>query len=99
MSQRFEPIACSLPLREAASQAGEWHELAGRAIRVERVKNGISVVYPPDFAGLVEDLVAREAACCAWLSLQTRRGTEGIQVRLTSANPEAQPVIEALVGI
>ncbi len=99
MSQRFEPIACSLPLREAAAQAGEWHELQGRALRVERVEDGLSVVYPLDLAAQVEGLVAREAACCAWLTLETRRESEGIQVSLTSTNPDARPVIEALVGI
>lgn len=99
MSERFEPIACSLPLREASSQAGEWHELGGRAIRVERVEDGISVVYPLEMTAQVKDLVAREAACCAWLSLETRRHNEGIQVRLTSPDPDAQHVIEGLVGI
>lgn len=99
MSNHFEPIACSLPLREAARQAGEWHELQGRALRLENLQDGISVVYPLDLAEMVEDLVAREAACCAWLSLETRRESDGIRVRLTSPDPVARPVIEALIGI
>lgn len=99
MSQEFEPIACSLPLREAASQAGEWHELHGCALSVEEVEQGISVVYPIELATQVEHLVAREAACCEWLSLDTQIEGRGIRVQLTSANPEARQVIEALVGV
>lgn len=99
MSQKDEPIACSLPLREAANQAGEWQELHGRALRAEKLEDGVSIVYPLELAGQVEDLVSREAACCAWLSLETRYEHEGLRVLLRSSNPDAQPVIEALVGI
>lgn len=99
MGEKFEPIACSLPVREAAKQAGEWHDLHGRAKTVEKIEDGVSVVYPLELASQVEDLVAREAACCAWLSLETEQDDLGIRVRLTSADPDAWRVIEALLGM
>ena len=97
MSQEFEPIACSLPLREAAKQAGEWHDLSGRALQIEEIDGGLSVVYPSNLISEVEDLVAREAACCAWLSIETSPSEEGIRINVTSTNPDARPVIEALI--
>ena len=99
MTQRFEPIACSLPLRDAASQAGEWTDLSGKAVSFERIPGGLQVRYPLELADQVEDLVSREAACCAWLSLTTERTYEAIEVTLTSENPDSGPVIEALVGV
>lgn len=98
MSKDFEPIACSLPLREAAKQAGEWHDLSGRALLIEEIDGGLSVVYPSHMTSEVEDLVAREAACCAWLSIETSPTEEGIRIDVTSSNPDARPVIEALIG-
>ena len=99
MRQDFEPIACSLPLWDAAKQAGEWHELSDRALDVETIDGGVSVLYPSDLTHQVRDLVAREAACCAWLSIETSPTEEGIRVKVTSSNPDARPVIEALIGI
>lgn len=99
MGQRFEPIACSLPLRDAAEQAGEWTDLFGHAVSYDRLADGIEVSYPLRLADQVEDLVSREAACCAWLNLDTTRTDDAIRVRLTSENPDSAPVIEALVGL
>lgn len=99
MSGSHEPIACSLPLREAASQAAEWTDLHDHVIGTERLPNGIAVTYDVEMARAVEDLVAREAACCAWLTLSTSMCREGIRVEMASDNPEAQPVIEALAGV
>lgn len=98
MAQRDEPIACSLPLREAAEQAGEWTDLQGQALAYEEIAGGVTVRYPGEIADRVESLVEREAACCAWLSLETERSSDTIVVRLTSDNPDAGPVIRALVG-
>ena len=99
MSQGFEPIACSLPLRDAAEQAGEWNDLFGHAVGFHEVPGGIHVRYPLELAEQVENLVAREQACCAWLTLESSRSDGEVHVTLTSANPESGPVIQALVGI
>lgn len=99
MSQRDEPIACSLPLREAAEQAGEWSDLQNHALSYEPISGGVVVTYPGQMADRVERLVEREAACCAWLSLATTRSSDDIVVSLTSENPDAGPVIRALVGM
>lgn len=99
MTRKLEPIACSLPLREAASQVGEWTDLHRHALSYDEMDGGVAVTYPIEMADLVEDLVAREAACCAWLSLETARTSKGIRVELASDNPEALPVIEVLAGL
>jgi hypothetical protein len=99
MSQRFEPIACSLPLRDAARQAGEWTDLHDRIVRLDYADGKYVVEYPIGMADEVEDLAEREASCCAWLSIATSRQPETIRLELQSENPDARPVIEALMGI
>jgi hypothetical protein len=99
MGQRFEPIACSLPLRDAAKQAGEWTDLHNRIVRFESKDGRYVVEYPIAIAEEVENLVAREASCCAWLTISTSRQSETIRLELESENPDARPVIEALIGI
>lgn len=99
MDQSLEPIACSLPLRDAAKQAGEWTDLHNRIVRSESGGGRYMVEYPIALADEVEDLAAREASCCAWLSIATKRQSETIRLELESENPEAGSVIEALLGI
>ena len=99
MSENFEPIACSLPIRDAAQQAGEWTDLHNRIVSSESEGGRYVVEYPIALADEIEDLAARESSCCAWLSISTSRQTETIRLELHSENPEAQPVIEALIGI
>lgn len=99
MGQMEEPIACSLPLREAAKQAGEWTDLHSQTVASEPIDGGHVVEYPIELADQVEDLVAREAACCAWLSLSTSRKPRTIRLELHSDNPDAGPVIKALIGV
>lgn len=98
MSEKREPIACSLPLRDAAEQAVEWTELHEHAITSEEIPNGFAVTYPNQMASTVEDLARRESACCAWLSISTERTDDGIRLELASDHPDAGPVIALLVG-
>lgn len=98
MTQRREPVACSLPLTDAASQAGEWIELHRRAVRSEEIPNGFAVTYPRDMAETVQDLAEREARCCAWLDISTTMVTDGIRLELASDHPDAGPVIALLAG-
>jgi len=96
MTRSYLPIACSLPIRDAASQVGEWTDLHQQVISAEETTDGLVVTYPADLADAVEDLVARESACCAWLSLSTIRTDDGVQVTLASDDPDAGLVIREL---
>ncbi|MFV1962721.1 MAG: hypothetical protein ACC658_12930 [Acidimicrobiia bacterium] len=98
MSNSHDPIACSLPLREAASQALEWTDLHRHVVSTEQLPGGLAVTYRTEVADVVEELVAREASCCRWLSLSTSRNADGIKVELASDNPDAWPVIQLLAG-
>lgn len=98
MGPSDEPIACALPLRESASQALEWLELHEHAVSRERIAGGYRLSYPVEMADVVEDLAQREAKCCGWLRVETRRGTGEITLEIASDHPNAGPVLELLAG-
>lgn len=98
MTHSGEPIACSLPLRDAASQALEWTELHRHAVESHETQNGYVVTYPDHMAETVEDLAKRESKCCAWLDITTERVAEGIRLELASDHPDAGPVMALLAG-
>lgn len=98
MSEKRPPIACSLPARESRNQIGEWQALVQHQVATHRVKGGFEVVYDIDVSDVVEDLVRREAACCGFLDIISTRLPDGVSMRVTSADPDALPVIELLVG-
>jgi hypothetical protein len=99
MTQHRAPIACSLPMRSAARQAVEWADLRPYAVEAEDIENGIAITFAIAAADTVEDLADREARCCAFLSLATTREPDAIRLDITSADPEARPVIEALAAL
>lgn len=92
------PIACSLPARESRDQIGEWQALIEHRVMTERVEGGYAVTYDPQVRAAVEDLARREAACCGFLEIATIPTDEGIRLVMTSENPDAQPVIDLLIG-
>lgn len=98
MTYAKEPIACGLPLREAASQALEWTDLHKQALSREEIPHGYAVTYPEEMADVVEDLAQRESKCCGWLSIVTSRTAEGIRLELASDHPDAAPVLALLAG-
>lgn len=98
MSRSFEPIACSLPARDASDQVGEWHDLTSRALTKHRIAEGYEITFSASEAALVDDLARRESACCGFLKIATEQFEGGIRLLMTSNNPEAMPVIDLLVG-
>lgn len=54
---------------------------------------------PASMTDQVRDLVRREAACCAFLTLDITVEADNLTLEVTAANPEALPVISALAGI
>ncbi len=93
-----EPVACSLPADEATRQVSEWAELRLHATDARRVPGGVALSFPPDVAAAAEDLAAREAACCSFLTIATSRTQESVRVEITSAAPGADAVIDLIAG-
>lgn len=98
VSTSHEPIACSLPLRDATAQVVEWTELHEHATSSEPIPDGFAITYPSELAEIVESLAARESVCCSWLSVTTSSLDEGIRLEMVSDHPDAGPVIALLAG-
>ena len=94
-----EPIACTLTTRDAAAQALEWTDLHGRADSVEVLPTGARMRVPAELAPRVADLVRRETACCAFLDISTVMSDDALVIEVTSADPDAWPVISLLLGV
>ena len=84
---------------EAARQGLEWTDLQDNALSIERVPEGAAMVFGIELADRIDDLSAREAACCAFLSITTTRTQDTVRLEITSANPDGRPIIDALVGL
>ena len=98
MAEPLPPVVCTLTTKAAASQVIEWGELRDHALRIERVDGGAAMVLPEELADRISDLAAREAKCCAFLTIETSRGGGEMKVVITSVNPDAGPVIDMIAG-
>ncbi len=93
------PIACTLTNNEATKQALEWVDLQHRAEAVAAIEGGVRLTLPASLVDDVEDLTRREARCCAFLTIDTSVVDGVLTLDISSANPDALPVISALAGI
>ena len=91
------PIACTLTTKEAASQLDEWGELRARASDVEAIDGGYRVTLPASEEAVARDLAAREAQCCAFLTLDVAASEDDVMVTITGP-ADAAPVIALIVG-
>ena len=98
MINRHDPIACSLTTKDAARQGLEWADLQRHALTATRIDGGAAMTFAVDLADSVEDLAAREASCCGFLSITTRRTQGEVRLEITADNPDAHPLIEAMAG-
>ena len=98
MDQPRTPIACTLPPTDAARQGLEWIDLARESSVSQPLPNGWALEFPASQLSAVEDLVKREAACCAFLSFQLTHDDESIRLEVTTENPAAEPMIASLLG-
>lgn len=98
MSAERIPVACSLTTSAAEEQLAEWSRLRRSATAVERLDKGVRIVAPVEFAEHAHDLAEREATCCSFLDIHTAVDDASVVVTITSANPDAGPVIELLAG-
>jgi hypothetical protein len=93
-----QPIACTLGARDAAARAAQLRALADRALTSrEPTERGERLTFDAGAASEHElrDVIAAEAACCAFLQLDLHRA--GGSLVLDIAGPAgARPVIAAL---
>jgi hypothetical protein len=92
------PVACTLTTKDAAAQVIEWADLRSHMTSVERIEDGVEMTFPIAMAGDVRDLAAREATCCAFLTLVTAECGDEVELRITSDAQEAAGVIDLLAG-
>ena len=98
MERDTTPVACTLSLTDQASQALEWRDLVARALTTERTSSGATLRFPLHLRDEVEDLAARESACCGFLSIGTSLEDDEVVLAVGSELAEAQPVIDVIVG-
>lgn len=92
------PVACTLSSKEARNQALEWVDLQEHTTAVA-IDGGARMTLPASLAAQVEDLVRRESACCSFLDITLSVHGDELTLDVSSANPDAQPVIAALSGL
>ena len=93
------PIVCTMSSRDTAEQILEWSDLQHGATAVAAVEGGARMTLPASMADQVRDLVRREAACCAFLTLDIYVDADVMTLEVTASNPDALPVIAALAGL
>jgi hypothetical protein len=98
MTHSYQPVACSLSTDEGAVQLLDWANLRGHVVTTDRIEHGVAMTFGADLVESVEDLAAREAECCSFLSIATIRSDDSIRLEITSHNPDAGAVIDMLVG-
>ena len=99
MNNMHDSIACSLTTKDAARQGLAWADLQRHALTATRIDGGAAMTFDVELADSVEDLAAREAACCGFLSITTSRSEGEVRLEITADNPDAHPVIEAMAGL
>ena len=99
MDARDLPIKCTLPPDNAVEQATEWVEMRAFATSVEPIAQGVVLRFPSSMAARLEALVAREARCCAFLSLSVTLEGPACVVTIRSDNPAGTGVVELLGGV
>lgn len=97
MATEPAPIACTLTTKEAASQIGEWGALRRQATEVVSIDGGYRMTMPVTTEATVRDLAAREASCCASLSLDVACNDDAVTLTITGP-ADAKPVIDLIVA-
>lgn len=82
-------IACSLTHDQAMDQLGEWADLVDDAIESSRSAGHLTAVLPIAERGRVEDLAARERACCSFLHIGVSVDEADATVTVTVDSPSA----------
>ncbi|MEU8221670.1 hypothetical protein [Kribbella sp. NPDC048915] len=92
MDATWAPEACTLPTAERPFRVAEFNELFAEHLRrADRVDaQTLDIVLDPESRTTVEDLTARETACCSFFTF-TLTGTAELHLRITV--PPAQTAV------
>jgi hypothetical protein len=91
-----QPIACTLPRADLRGRLGVFDTLAADALLDQTpIPDGVRSRFrdTADVERRVQELVALESQCCAFLRFDVRRDDGAIVLEITGA-PDAQSVIE-----
>lgn len=91
-------MACTLGANDAERQIDEWATLRGQAISAEALPTGARIVLPAGLEADARDLAQREAACCAFLTLETTVVDGRVVVDITADEPNGRAVVALLAG-
>jgi hypothetical protein len=92
------PIACSLTPRQYADRTGDLAALAARALRSRKqIAAGEQLVFTdtPEIERELRAVIAAEAGCCAFLTMDLQRDEAGLILDITGPT-DARPVIAEL---
>ena len=92
------PIACTLTPEQLSGRRADLAELARRSLRSRApIAGGERLLFAPgtEVEAQLRDVVAAEAACCAFLTMDLRPGADTIILDVTGP-AEAAPIIREL---
>ena len=99
MRNTMIPLACSFSESNTARQDLDWATVRNQSLGTVPIENGIAMTFSPDKADDIESLVKSESACCGFLSITSVRSDEMIRVEISSTDPAALPVIQAIAAV
>ena len=93
------PNGCTLESSELIERIAEWREVSSQAISRRVEAERITSTYPPDpdLLERLQDLIAAEAECCAFLDFTIQEGERQTVVELAFP-ADARPLIEAVMA-
>ena len=100
-----QPIACGLGAADRAEVAAGYARAADRyraTVRFEEDRARVTLRGDTSsLAALLDEMVAREAACCSFLRFDRRDTADGYRVDLAvdAARELARPLLEEMVGV
>ena len=90
MNEQTKVIACSLNGAERAQRAERWHALGG--YDVERLDNGLRLVFENDVEPELQELAVLERECCAFADWDVSGNT----IAITAGDATAIEAVRAL---
>lgn len=94
------PIACTLTAREREKRGVQWLQLIrGWSARVAANEKGVTILFGDvGVRAQLEDLVAQERRCCAWMELQLCEDERGIVLTIGSKNSNGADAIRTIMA-
>ena len=91
-------LACTLASDDMAGRLNEWQALAGQATTRATIDDGARLTFTSVDLRVMADLVAREQACCSFLSFTIGSTPFGATLDIAGP-PDARPMIAALLDV